>query len=76
MFNVCHGEQCRCAYVNGDAHLIHRLNAILQDDELTRDEIGVLVDTFPGQPLDFFGAIRCGRATMAFNCSYMYWLHT
>ena len=37
------------------------LNARLasQDDSLTVEEIGVLVDTFPGQPLDFFGAIRC-----------------
>lgn len=31
---------------------------LLQDDGLTTEDIGGLIDNFPGQPLDFFGALR------------------
>jgi len=54
-----------------------------QDDNLTAEEIGVLVDTFPGQPLDFFGAIRCSmrRALLQVLClsgdvNYAFWVQT
>eukprot|EP00667_Euglena_gracilis_P011484 EG_transcript_11739 len=31
---------------------------IFKDDPLSRDEVAVLVDTFPGQSIDFFGSLR------------------
>lgn len=31
---------------------------IFSDDDLTGEEIQVMVDQFPGQPVDFFGAVR------------------
>ena len=31
----------------------------LQEDGLSTEELARLVDTFPRQPLDFYGAIRC-----------------
>lgn len=31
---------------------------IFKDDPITRDEVAVLVDTFPGQSIDFFGSLR------------------
>lgn len=32
--------------------------AVWQDDGLTFDDMGILLDLFPNQPLDFFGALR------------------
>jgi hypothetical protein len=29
-----------------------------QEDKVSRGEVEVLVDTFPGQSIDFFGALR------------------
>ena len=34
------------------------VSLFLQDDGLTTEDIGGLIDNFPGQPLDFFGALR------------------
>jgi hypothetical protein len=31
---------------------------IFKDDPLSRDDVAVLVDTFPGQSIDFFGSLR------------------
>ena len=31
----------------------------LQDDGLSPEEVGVLLNTFGDQPLDFYGAMRC-----------------
>jgi hypothetical protein len=31
---------------------------IFQHDDVTREEVETLVDTFPGQSIDFFGALR------------------
>eukprot|EP00668_Euglena_longa_P011249 GGOE01013638.1.p1 GENE.GGOE01013638.1~~GGOE01013638.1.p1 ORF type:complete len:521 (-),score=66.52 GGOE01013638.1:206-1576(-) len=31
---------------------------IFKNDPITRDEVAVLVDTFPGQSIDFFGSVR------------------
>lgn len=31
---------------------------VVQDDGLTFEDMGLLLDTFPSQPLDFFGALR------------------
>lgn len=31
---------------------------VWQDDGLTFDDMGILLDLFPNQPLDFFGALR------------------
>jgi hypothetical protein len=30
----------------------------MQEDKVSRGEVEVLVDTFPGQSIDFFGALR------------------
>ena len=30
-----------------------------QDDNISQDDLNALLDAFPEQPLDFFGAIRC-----------------
>jgi len=30
----------------------------VQEDGLSIEDMEVLIDTFPGQPLDFFGALR------------------
>ena len=33
----------------------------MQDDGITQAELEQLLDTFPDQPLDFYGAIRCDQ---------------
>lgn len=38
--------------------VVEMLEAMMQDDGLTRECCETLVDTFPNQPLDFFGAAR------------------
>lgn len=39
----------------------HMVHAVFADDGLSMADVGVLVDAFPGQPLDFFGALRARR---------------
>ena len=44
---------------------------LLQDDGLSRDDMGCLIDTFGSQPLDFFGALRqatCSQCGAAHVC--------
>ncbi len=59
-FGLLVTHQAKLLTTNAEQNVSCGLNASLasQDDNLTGEEIGVLVDTFPGQPLDFFGAIR------------------
>lgn len=35
------------------------LNSTAQDDGLSWEDMGTIIDTFPDQPLDFYGAMRC-----------------
>ena len=35
---------------------------IFQHDGVTRQEVETIVDTFPGQSIDFFGALRVSKA--------------
>lgn len=37
------------------------LFCFVQDDGLQKEDMDILLDAFPEQPLDFFGALRYGR---------------
>lgn len=41
--------------------IVHMVHALFKDDGLSMADVGVVVDAFPGQPLDFFGALRARR---------------
>ena len=41
---------------------------IFQHDGVTRGEVETIVDTFPGQSIDFFGALRVRPANLPFDC--------
>jgi len=38
--------------------LLNMVETIFKDDGYTTEQVAMLMDTFPGQPLDFFGALR------------------
>ena len=38
-----------------------------QDDGITQADLEQLLDAFPDQPLDFYGAIRCGPRSPGFR---------
>ena len=48
----------------------HMVHAVFADDGLTIDDCGALVDAFPKQPLDFFGALRARR----YDSTLMAWM--
>ena len=51
---------CACCSVPHVYHIGCKadLRALLQDDGLTYEDMGTLLDLFPQQPLDFFGSLR------------------
>ncbi|CAL8468936.1 g8477 [Coccomyxa elongata] len=40
------------------ADLLGILHQMYKDDGVSMEDVGTLIDSFPGQPLDFFGALR------------------
>ncbi len=41
--------------------IVEMVSALYRDDGLSREDVTTLVDAFPEQPLDFFGALRARR---------------
>ena len=55
------GRMSKFQWAPSREDVVGMLAALYADDGLSRAEVGALVDAFPLQPLDFFGALRARR---------------
>lgn len=55
------GRMSKFLWTPSREDIVGMVLALYRDDGLCRDDVCALVDAFPGQPLDFFGAVRAKR---------------